>query len=448
MRGVARRRPRVQGGGVGAVPLLSLLVLAATLTTSGVAWADLMGDVEALIASWTDAGAMARRVATLFVSQGEGRLVTFGALPGPAKRCVTVVGLAERQIRFQLAPGRPAGQGSPAGPSGAEGAGEAGTVQSQSGVAVLRDCGDGSLAARRVQVVMDAPRGAIDLLAVAHDVPLVPLVMILPERALGPVAPGGQVGAPLTLAPLADREARARQAARNDGAKLIVKVVAKASDRGGGSAVLKLAKGCHRLQVMADQAGASQPVDVDAEVRLEGAGEGLRRDRSHAPDGRLDFCLGEAGKVEVRFLGAGGPTEVTLLDAYWPVSQALPTHWGAQATAGLSWALHRRRAPLMSDPPVFQAVGAPGITALPLRIEADSCYLAAFAAVRQGAGAGRLTLEVAGEKRHDDATEEPRSAAVSFCAPAGVTVARALVDLRGTKGIWVLALWRVGGLAP
>lgn len=432
------------------VPLLSLLCWAATLATSilataGVARADLLGDVEALVSSWTAAGATARRVTTLFLTQDEGRQVTFGAHPGPAKRCLTVVGLAERQISFRLAPGLPAGQGPAKGPSAA---GDAGTVPSQSGVAVLRDCGDGSLAARRVQVVMDAPRGAIDLLAVAHDAPLVPLVMVLPERALGPVAPRGEVGAPLSLAPLRDREARARRAATNDGAKLIVKVVAKASDRGGGSAVLRLTKGCHRIQVMADQAGANQPVDIDAEVRLEGASEGLRRDRSHAPDGRLDFCLGETGKVEVRFLGAGGPTEVTLLDAYWPVSQALPSHWGAQVTAGLSWALHRRRAPLVSEPPVFQAVGAPGITALPVQIEPDSCYLAGFAAVREGAGAGRLTVEVAGEKRHDDATEEPRGAAVSFCAPAGVTVARALVDLRGSKGVWVLALWRVGGLGP
>jgi len=432
--GAARRRGKGRRGG----PLLPM-VLAAVLLSAAEARGDLLGDVADLQATWTAAGATVRRAAPLFLTQDERRLVRVDSPAGSVKRCVTVVALAERQIGFHLAPGPSPAAGLPAGEA------DGGKVQSQSGVAVLRDCGDGRLAQGRVEVGMDARRAAVDVLVVAHDAPLVPLVMVLPERAVGPVAPRGELGAPLLLAPVTDREARARQAARNDGAKLIARVVARASDRGGGAAVLKLTKGCHRLNVLADQAGASDPVDIDADVRLEGAPAPLRRDRSHAPDGRLDFCLGETAKVEVRFLGAGGPTQVVVLDAYWPVSRTIPTHWGPAAAAGLSWALFRRRAPQPTDPPIFQAVGAPGVTALPLALEPGACYLAAFAAVRDGAGAGRLTVTVGGQSQHDDANEEPRAGAVSFCAPAGVATGRAVVDLRGTKGLWVLALWRVGG---
>jgi hypothetical protein len=447
----AARRPKVvRCVGSGRASVSRLLVLATLLVTTSAARADLMGDAEALVSAWSQSGVVVARVATLFLSHNDGRMVALGAGPEPAKRCVTVVALGERQISFSLAPARSAAA---AGKAAAkltanltgEPAGDRGTVQSQAGVAVLRDCGDGGLSSGQVRVAMDSPRGAVEVLVAHHQVPLVPLVIILPERAQGPVAPSGEVGEPLTLAPVAEREARARRAALSDGAKLVVRVAAKASERGAGSAVLKLTRGCHRVNVLADQSGSSQPVDIDADVRIEDADEPLRRDRSHAPDGRLDFCLGTTTKVVLRFMGAGGPTQVTVLDAFWPMPAGVPSYWGATAAAGLGWALHRRRAPLVRDGPVFQALGPPGVTTLPVVVEPGSCYVAAFSAVRGPAGAGRLTVEVGDQRHYDDATEEPRSGAVSFCAKVEATVARAQVDLRGNGGFWVLALWRLGG---
>ncbi len=459
MSGAARRPRAVRCGGssLGA-QVLGLVIWATVLVTPAMARADLMGDAQALVAAWSESGAVVTRLTTLFLSHSDGRTVSlshqngrmgpFDAARAPAKRCVTIVALAERQIRFSLVPARP-GVGaaealadSPAQPTGARR-----TVQSQAGVAVLQDCGDGGLSSGRVRVAMDSPRGAVELLVAYHQVPLVPLVITLPERAQGPVAPGGEVGEPLALAPVAEREARARRAALGDGAKLVVRVVAKASERGAGSAVLNLTRGCHRLTVLADQAGSSQPVDIDADVRLEDDAEPLRRDRSHAPDARLDFCLGTKAKVWLRFMGAGGPTKVTVQDAFWPMPAGVPTYWGATAAAGLGWALHRRRAPPVTEGPVFQALGPPGITTLPIPVEPGGCYFAAFAAVRDQAGPGRLTVEAGAQRYHDDANEEPRGAAVSFCAPVGAPIARAQVDLRGSGGFWVFALWSLGGAA-
>jgi hypothetical protein len=422
------------------------LAIACLLSLLKPAHADLMSDRDRLATTYIKAGASVRPERTMFLRQRESRAISLA----PERRlrkaerradklphCVSVVALSERHISFRLEP-----------VSGAPGDSyqvmlPARVRQSVAGVARIEDCGVGVLSAGGVNVVMDSPRGAVEVLIVRYRLKLSAPELILPARAQGPLSERGEVGKPLRLAPLKQRALRAERVARGEGAKTVVTVKTRASERGMGSISLKLAGGCHRLSVLADPSNAG-PVDIDAEVRLRGGNDALRRDRSHAPDARLDFCLGESGPVELRYAGAGGPAPVTVLDAFWPIARGVPEAWGEQARAGLSWALHRRRAPAVVDVPLLQVLGPPGVTVIPTAVEPSTCYLAAFALASGQASAGRLTVLVAGQTRYDDASEVPRGGAVTFCTPPRAEVARLVVELRASGAEWVLSLWRLG----
>jgi len=421
-------------------------LIACLLSITGTSSADLMADRDHLTAAYLRTGATLRALPSIFLTRGEVR--TFSLSPERRLRaaerradklphCVSVIALSERHISFRLVPlaGSPADAHQALLPARAQ--------QSVAGVARIEDCGGGLLSAGSINVMMDAPRGTVEVLIVRYRLRLTPLEIILPARSQGPPPEEREQGKPLSLAPLARRALRAETVARGDGAKTVVTVKTRASERGMGNISLKLAGGCHRLSVLADPRGAGT-VDIDAEVRLSGRANALRRDRSHAPDARLDFCLGASGSVELRYAGAGGPRPVIVLDAYWPIARGVPESWGAQARAGLAWALHRRRAPTVSDVPLLQVLGPPGVTVIPAAVEPSTCYLAAFALAAGQASAGRLTVLVAGQTRYDDASEEPRGAAVTFCTPPRAEVARLVVEVRASSGEWVLSLWRLG----
>jgi len=291
---------------------------------------------------------------------------------------------------------------------------------------------------------MASERGTIDVLVASFRAHLPPVESILPQRGLGPLAPRSELGKPLVLGPVADRVARARASAQRDGARVIVAAKARATDKGAGSLLLKLAAGCHRLAVLADASASNGgAVDVDAEVRLSGAKKPLRRDRSHAPDARLDFCLGQTSKVELRFLGAGGAVDVRVLDALWPLPAAIQPVWSPRLKAGMAWALHRRRGPDLVAPPLLQLIGGVGPTQIPAALTPGSCYLAALSASRGAPSAGRLTVRVGQQQVHDDAAKPPHSAAVSFCA-GNERRATFRVDLHGRQAWWRLVVWPLG----
>jgi len=380
--------------------------------------ADLMGDVGALLSSWRRSGAAPSRVTTVFLEAEEARRIALGKRKDG---CIRVVAIAERQIAFTLrAPTQ--------------------VIESHGGVAQIDDCGEGTLKGGAIALFMTSPRGAIDLLTVHYRGSIAPVETVLPERALGPAAPPGFGGEPLELAPIAERVARAERVAMSEGASGVVPVRTRAGQRGGGVVTIKLAEGCHRLSVLADGEGRKRPIDIDAEVSL--SGDILRRDRSQAPDARLDFCLGESARVELRYLGAGAPLPVVVMDAYWTLPKGIPSVWGSRVRAAFAAALHRRHAPKLELAPLEQRLGVAGVTVVPFEVEPSSCYIAAFGAV-QGVGAGRLTVQAGNITRYDDATEAPLAAAVSFCVPAETSSARVQIELGAPTASWVLALWRL-----
>jgi hypothetical protein len=308
----------------------------------------------------------------------------------------------------------------------------------------IEDCGRGALGLGSVDVSMGSQRGTVEVVVVTHAAPLTPLEVILPERALGPAGPHGEVAGGLKLAPLDERVTRAEEAARRDGAVMVVRVPTRSDERGAHAIGLKLRGGCHRVAVLTDQGAARGAVDVDAEVRLPGASEPLAHDRSHAPDARLDFCIGTSTTVELRLAGTGGPVPVMVLDAYWRFPAPIEGRWGDEARAGIAWALHRRRAPAIASAPIETIIGTSSATLVPIRVEPNACYLAAATVTRGDAIGGRLSASIDGDTRYDDMNELPRAAALSFCTGPTDEVVRVEVDVRGRSIWWLMALWRLG----
>jgi hypothetical protein len=386
---------------------------------AGEARADLMADADELVAAWRRQGAVATRAATVFLGEGEQRSVPLPAALSGDALCVRVAALGERSIRFVAA---------------VEG-GEA--VQSASGAVVLEGCGDER--PRELRLGMVSPRGAIEVVVTSHDGPLYSLEDVLLGRAEGALGPPDELVGGLVPPPFAARVEGVQKSARRDGASMIVPVTAPARQRGSGSVGLRLPEGCHRLTILADSDAA---VDVDAEVWLPEAQSALRRDHSHAPDARLDFCLGDEAQVELRFGGAAGGA-ATIVDALWPLPAGIPSGFGPAVRAGMAWALFRRRAPAVADAPETVLLGGASSTLVPLSLVPGACYLAALGRMDGEADGARVTVTVAGEVHHDEAEEEPLGAAVSFCAGPSST-GTLQVDLRSTSAWWALGLWRVG----
>jgi hypothetical protein len=398
--------------------------LALGLLATRPAAADLVGDADTLAEAWRREGATVARMTPVFLGEGEIRTVTLPPGVVAAAGCVRIAAVAERQIGFVVAIG-----------DGDSGDG----AHSDAGAAVLDACGDEKPSTLRVAML--SSRATVEIIVAAHDGPIFPLEDLLPARAPGPLPPPDELVGGLEPPPYADRLARLTQSAQRDGAGMVVPVNAGANDRGLGAIQLRLSEGCHRLSVLGSSEAA---VDVDAELWLPGAGDAFRRDRSHAPDARLDFCLGDEARIELRFAGVGSGAMATVVDALWPLPAGLPSAFGAGARAGMASALFRRRAPVLATAPDSVFLGGASATVVPLDLEPRACYVAALGRMDGAADGARLTVTVGGEVYFDDADGEPLGAAVSFCA-GDATDATLQVDFRSTSAWWALGLWRVGG---
>lgn len=408
----------------------SWLVLALLLVAFE-ARADLLADGAKLEATWRQSGVQTARTTTVFLMGGESRSVTIPRAASAAT-CTTIVALAERHIEFSLTEV----------PAATLGAKPKAAQKSSAGVARIDSCG--KVTPARVVVTMTSTRGTIDVFVARDARPPPEVELTLPKRAVGPVAPRGDPGVPLPVASVADRKERSERGARLDGARTVVRVATRASSSGTGAMLLKLSDGCHRLVVIAERERDDQRLDVDADVRHHGRDSAIALDRSHAPDARLDFCIGEDATVELRFAGVDAPAPVVVLDAHWPALAAIPAHWGPSARAALGWAIHRRRSPTLTGPPQQDFIGSGGVTFMPVAVEPQTCYLAAFGVVRGDVSAARISAEVGGRVHYDDATDTTRGAAVTFCSGAE-RHALLKLDVRSRLAWWRLALWPLGG---
>ncbi|WP_438014537.1 hypothetical protein WMF18_27025 [Sorangium sp. So ce315] len=476
--GVARAATVARAARVAAVALLTAL---AGLSVGAPARADLSDDAARVARMWSLSGARVARRPPLFVEHGRSRLIAItpppsgaavapgaagaavapgagggdGASRGPgaagagrakAEECLTVAFLAPRIVEFTVEP-----EPAPDDASAIEGLvhrlrgrdpDDERRVHSAAGAAMITRCGPARDELRRVTVGMLSPRGALEVVVAASDGAPERVQSILPERAFGPVAPRGDPGRPAEPGPLDARVVRAARRARADGALRVAPTEMRASVVGTGQFSVKLSEGCHRIDLMAEvpRATVRRATDIDAEAREAGSGRLLDRDRSDAPDARLDFCLGAPGVVEVPFLGAAGPVKVVLSDAQWPLPAYVPGHFGARARGNLAAALHRRHAPAPRAQPIAEAVGMQGDTLVPVQVEPGRCYFAAAALVRGEVRALRISAELGDRAARDDAGERSEGAGVAFCSELEESAAVRVVA-RGNSPVWVLAVW-------
>jgi hypothetical protein len=413
---------------------LAVAALSSLASVSSPVKAELLDDSERLLAAWRARGMRAERAVLMFVEAGETRRI---ALPPPGRRgpgCTTVVALAARGVRFAFQEVGASPSSKPRAP-----------VKSAAGVATLSDCGI-ARPLHGVAVTGGSPRGTVELLVTHHGEPPPPVATTLPTRAVGPTAPDDRPGA-IAPAPLAERVRRGKEAARLAGAAHVVRVDTKATSRGSGALLMRLSAGCHRIVVLAQRAAGGQGHDLDAEIQMRGADGPQRRDRSHAPDAIMGFCLGRSGPVELRYAGAPADAPVAILDGHWPTQQGLPARWGHAALGAVGWALHRRRLPPIRRAPEREMLGGPGVTNLSFELDPDACYLAAFGVTRGAAGAARISARVGERRYRDDAPDVPRSGAVTFCAE-GERSANVQVDVRSANAWWRMGLWRLAEVTP
>jgi hypothetical protein len=221
---------------------------------------------------------------------------------------------------------------------------------------------------------------------------------------------------------------------------------------GGGVADLVLEAGCHAIILFAIDPRAMNPglrsrLDLDAEMRDETGDRMLTRDRSDAPDARLELCVGESTPVQVAFAGSTAGAPVLASHVVWPILDRLPSAWGSEARARMAHVLLTRHTRTLLREPVLLAEGGSGMTPMPLSIEPGACYLALVAVTQGAARAVNLQVHVGMHDAFDDRGADENGAVVAFCAGAQAS-AWANIEARGTPLLgWGLALYRVASNA-
>ncbi len=424
--------------------LVATLGLLATIALGSSARADLSSDVERVARLWSGEGTKIVRHPPLFLEHGRPTMVTIDVSATDPDGCTRVAVMGERTMLFGVALASETDGGVNVDPE-AEPDPSASRVRSSAGLAELMRCGDAQADLGNLVLLLGSPRGAVEVLSATSTGRLVGAAEMLPERGSGPLAPRGEPGRPPPPTPVAERLARARQGAIDEGAARVVDVSMNASPRGTGEFVLRMGEGCHRVTLLAAPLAAAPrlPADLDAEARDNESGRLLAKDRGEAIDARLDFCLGETSLVSVRYGGAPGPAEVTALDAVFTLPEGLPTAWGATVRAGLAGALRRRGAPSPVEDPIFEALGAHGTTMVPIEVVPGACYVAAVALLRGETRGMRLIAEIGDRQPQDQATPDQDGAAIAFCADVE-TSARLTLDVRSSQAFWSLAVFRLG----
>jgi hypothetical protein len=392
---------------------------------------DLPSSAALVATTWRDAGAVVDREDARFLYEGE--TVTLTLPPGAGELCQTVGLIGARGLSFHARIG---------GRTPDEATDE--QVASVGGTLQLTSCGAGQV--RFVRVTSEAGRGALESVVARSSVPRPVLPSILLERTGGvlPAAPD-----PGALPPLPTPEKRAEAAearSEREGARLSPRDVWQAGidGKGGGSMVLEA--GCHRVELFAPDLRATRTsprfrLDLDADMRNE-AGELLARDRTSAPDARVETCTGEATPVNVQFEGAPPGSPILMTHASLPLPEHLPFAWGRKTRARMAAALLPRHIVTLEGDAVFLAQGASGVTPVPFDVEPGGCYVVVMALERgQSRGVG-LRVTMGARSSADERGTSDDASAVAFCARDLENV-RLEVEARGGGVSWGLAAFRV-----
>ena len=390
--------------------------------------ADLTSDADRLVAAWRAGGSEADRRAPAFLEQGKTRLLPLDPadVAIAVDECTTIAVLASRGIDFTLHLG-------PADRRGQRALG---------GVAIVARCGPAREELTRMSVAMRAPRGALEVVVARGPAVAPPPTDTLVERFVPPPRPPIDPGRPPSTEPVAARVVRVGERARGDGAVGIATTESAAGDDGTAAVPLRLAPGCHRVEIVGESGARGRVADLDAELRDVTTGALLARDRSDTPDARVDACVGEETRALLSISGSPAGARLGVVDARWSLPPGAPESLGPRVRATIAAGHRRRLVPTVDAPPLAQSLGASGLTLVPFEVEPTSCYVATVAAVRGEPRALVVSGDVEGRVLRDDGGPARDGGTVAFCSGARDRhVLR--VDARGTSLVWVLSLWKL-----
>ena len=387
-------------------------------------------------AEWRAASAETTGLPTRFLFDEESSVVQLPPAPKAACTYVALIGARGLSFRARLSDA-PTDPLLPPEPTG--------RATSTGGVLELRRCDAARPAVRHVIVTTEAGRGAVEIVVARSDRPLPPLASLVPERIGGVVPPPPEAGALPPLLPQDRRADGAEARARRDGATVRPRAKLRASEDGTGDEELELDEGCHRIEVFGRELARERPgrrfrLDLDAELK---EGEHLlARDRTEAPDARLEACVGGASAVSLAYAGSPPQGDVLVTHASWPLPARLPLLWGPATRSRMARAMFLRHVAAPADDPVYLAQGSSGSTTVPLSVEPGACYVAVVGVSRGRARQLQLRALVGARESTDERGAAEEAALAAFCVRAHET-ARLEVLSRGTGLAWGLALFRV-----
>ena len=318
---------------------------------------------------------------------------------------------------------------------------------SVAGVLELRRC-SADRPVRHLIVTSDAGRGALEIIVARAPSALPALTAVVPERTGGALPPVPDTGALPMLPPQEKRAEVAEARSKREGAKIEKRGTLKAGDDGGGEDELVLQPGCHRVELFArdpraDRTGRRFRLDVDAELRdPSNADRVLARDRTEAPDARLEACVGRATRTTVVFAGAVPNGDVTTTLASWPLPEHLPAMWGPVARSKMARVMFTRHIAAPAEEPVFLAQGSSGTTPFPLSVEIGGCYMAVVALTHGHARALQIRTVIGTRESTDERGVAEEAALSAFCVNAQEQ-AHIEVHARGTAIGWGIALYHM-----
>jgi hypothetical protein len=403
----------------------------ALLAASRSARADLGRDVEALTLAWSAFGHVTH-LAPRLLERGDSLplVLPVEALDPKVPDCATLAVLGTSSMQFLLEAGAHA-RSSRDFPEG-----------SLAGALEITRCGDAKPALAALALDMRSPRGVLEFLVLSSEERPPALTEILPQRDPGPLAQQPSSGPRPLVAPVAVRVRALEERAARDQAIELTTLPLTAGALGTGTTLVTLLPGCHRFDLLGDEA-ERRAADVDLEIVRADGNEVLAADHGESSDGGALVCVALPTTVNVRFGGVAAFARLALVRARWDLDPSLPSRWPGEARSRMSGLLRGQRRALGKAPLIDEALGVQGDTLMTVPIQAGACYLALAVGLRGeivglslAARAGRATAQ----SRLDP---EVPGAAAYFCAG---TSDRALVevDARGLGLVWMSAVWQLG----
>lgn len=409
------------------------LVLADTFAAQE-AHADVRDVASRVADQWRTAGAAVSRGPTRFLYEDD--TMTVVVPPAPEDGCTTVALIGARGISFHA---------KVSGTDNDPGSEQVWRAASVAGVLEIGRCAGSPI--EHLVVTSDAGRGAIETIVARSKAAPAALRTLLPERSGGALPASAEPGILPPLSVPAKRADVADARARHDGAQVSPRDNWRAGVDGNGEGHLTLAAGCHRVEIFAsdprtDHVNRRFRLDIDAELRDEADDTMLGRDRTDAPDARIDVCVGKETAAALVFSGSPPSQPVLTTHAYWGIPQHIPWTWGPEARGKMAGAMLARH---LASPPseaIVMAQGASGATVLPIAVEPGGCYVA-VAAVTHGHARGLgLRAQIGARQAIDERGLNDEAGAVAFCVRDRER-ARIEVEARGTALAWGLAVFRI-----